>query len=206
MWKDLPDEWKMAYEEMWTAFKQGSVPIGAVLYDKSGNLIIREHNRMKESGIVNRRISHAELNALLRLDTSKYDYRDVKLYTTMEPCPMCMGTAVMTGIRHLDYAARDPYCGSVHWCMDDPYVKTKELTYTLIGGELETVQIVIQSYFELKNLDEGKSDKVLQRFDEMNSMAVNVAKKYYQERVLDTYAEKEADISTVFDMILSAVG
>ena len=40
----------------------------------------------------------------------------------------------------------------------------------------------------------------------MNSMAVNVAKKYYQERVLDTYAEKEADISTVFDMILSAVG
>ena len=95
MWNDLTPEWKIVFEEAWSAFINGSYPIGAAIFDEQGNLLVREHNRGAEADSVNRYVAHAEAGALRRLDTSAYNPKSVVLYTTMEPCPMCMGTAVM---------------------------------------------------------------------------------------------------------------
>ena len=114
MWNNLSEAWQCAFEEAWTSFKSGSIPIGAVIADENGNIILKDHNRSKEPDTVNRNISHAEANSLRRLDTSQYNPKKLVLYATMELCPMCMGTAVMSNIKHLRYAARDLYCGCVH--------------------------------------------------------------------------------------------
>ena len=119
----------------------------------------------------------------------------------MEPCPMCMGTAVMSNIKHLRYAAKDPYCGCVHWKEEDPYVKGQELDYELEAGEKEFVQFVIQSYFELKGIERGVSDKVLRTFESYNSKAVETAKAFYKDKRLDSYAEGNNDFSVVYDEI-----
>lgn len=124
MWNDISNEWKIAFSEGWTAFKNGSTPIGAALFDKDRNLITQNRNRAGEEGTLNKRTSHAEANILHNIDTSIYDLHEMTLYSTMEPCPMCMGTCVMAGVRHLRFAARDPYCGFTYLKDTEPYFKT----------------------------------------------------------------------------------
>ncbi|MBO4877640.1 MAG: nucleoside deaminase [Ruminococcus sp.] len=203
MWKDLTEEWKTAFGEAWEAFRAGNIPIGAAIYDEDGNLLIKDHNRTAETGIPNPGTAHAEANALRRLDTSLCNVRKAVLYTTMEPCPMCMGTAVMSNIRHLRYAARDPYCGCVYLKDTDPYISSKGLDYIHEGGEAEFFQLVIQSCHELRCIDKGGSDAVLNRFREISGKAVAAAEKLYSKKVPYTLAKKGADIAEVYDIIVS---
>ena len=137
MWKDLSYEWKTAFEEGWIAFKNGSTPIGAALFDENGTLILKNRNRANEKGTINKRISHAEANILRELDITAYNLNELTLYSTMEPCPMCMGTCVMAGIRKLRFAARDPYCGFTYLKDKEPYFMTKNLDYTFADDEME---------------------------------------------------------------------
>lgn len=203
MWKDLSVQWQTAFLEAWDAFKAGSIPIGAVIADEKGNIIIKEHNRAAENETLNRHISHAEANALRSLDTSMYNPKTLTLYATMEPCPMCMGTAVMSNIKHLRYAARDTYCGAVHIKDNDPYITGQRLDYVLVGGDMEFVQLTIQSYHELGYISRGASDKVLNCFRSIDEKAVALAEKLYDEKKLDLFSEKEMDFSEVYDFILS---
>ncbi|MDO4863876.1 MAG: nucleoside deaminase [Ruminococcus sp.] len=206
MWKDVSAPWRAAFEEAWEAFRAGSVPIGAVLCDGSGAIMLRDRNRWGEAATVNRRISHAEANLLRRLDTSVGDLHSLTLYTTMEPCPMCMGTAVMAGIRHLRSAARDPYCGMVHLAESEPYYAEKHLDFTFEGGEVELVQLTVQSYRELRHVERGASPKVLEKFEAYLPRAVSAARELYAARELDRLADTGTDVGEVFDRILSAVG
>lgn len=201
MWKDLTLGWQIAFAESWIAFGNGSCPIGAAIFDEEDNLLVREHNRGAEEDTVNRNVAHAEACALRRLDTSACNPKTVVLYTTMEPCPMCMGTAVMSNIKHLRYASGDPYCGSVHWKEEDPYVKGQELDYELESGEKEFVQLVIQSYFELKGIEKGCSDKVLRTFESYNSHAVKAARELYNNKKLDSYVSENTAFPVVYDEI-----
>ena len=206
MWKDLSAPWRAAFEEAWEAFRAGSVPIGAALCDGSGEIVLRDRNRSNEAATVNRRISHAEANLLRRLDTTVGDLYSLTLYTTMEPCPMCMGTAVMAGIRHLRSASRDPYCGMVHLAESEPYYAEKRLDYTFEGGDTERVQMTVQSYRELRYVDGGASPKVLDKFEAYLPEAVAAARELYAARELERLAEAGADAGEVFDRILSMFG
>ena len=85
MWEELSTEFKTAFEEAWTAFKNGNIPIGAVVCDGNGNILISEHNRTAESGPVNRKIAHAEMNVISRIDTSEVNVKSVVLSSTMGP-------------------------------------------------------------------------------------------------------------------------
>ena len=202
MWKDLSYEWQTVFDEAWEAFKNGSIPIGAAVFNENGNMLIREHNRGREADTVNKLISHAEANALRRLDTDSINMRTAVLYTTMEPCPMCMGTAVMSNIRHLRYAAHDPYCGCVYLKDSDPYMQHKGLDYSHTGGELEFVQLVIQSYHELKLTGSSAGNPVLEKFAELNGQAVMLAEELYSDKLLDKYADNGEDIAAVYDIII----
>ena len=202
MWKDLSPGWQAAFEEAWTAFKNGCIPIGAALYDDNGILLLTEHNRAAEADTVNRHISHAEANLLRRLDTVRYNVRTLTLYTTMEPCPMCMGTITMSNIRHVRYAARDPYCGSIHWAEDDPYIRSKGIEHICEGGEAELVQLVIQSCHEMEMIEKGSSDRVLGQFEDMAPKAVRTARALYADKTLDGYAENGTPFSQVYDEIV----
>ncbi|SEK43246.1 Cytidine and deoxycytidylate deaminase zinc-binding region [Ruminococcus sp. YRD2003] len=206
MWKDIFAPWRAAFEEAWEAFRTGSVPIGAALCDESGAILLCDRNRSNEADTVNRRISHAEANLLRRLDTSVGDLHSLTLYTTMEPCPMCMGTAVMAGIRHLRSAARDPYCGMVHLAETEPYYAEKRLDFTFELGEVELVQLTVQSYRELRYVDSGASPKVLDKFEAYMPEAVSAARELYAAKELDRLAEAGTAAGEVFDRILAMFG
>lgn len=203
MWNDLSQTWKRAFEEAWNAFIEGSVPIGAVLADENGEVLMSERNRSNEKATLNRRISHAEANLLRKLDTSLYDCRKLTLFSTMEPCPMCMGTILMANIKNVHSAARDPYCGMTHLCRTEPYYIDKCVNVGFAEGESEFVQLVIQSYFELRALQRGGSDTVFKSFEKYSPRAADKASLLFRDRVLDELADRHENAEIVYDIILS---
>lgn len=204
MWKDLQKEWQVAFMQMWQAFCSGSTPIGAAIYDEMGKLVIAERNRAREVGTVNRRISHAEANALRNLDTDgDYALNRLVLYATMEPCPMCLGTSVMGGIRHIRYAARDSYCGSIHLVNEDPYLMSKGMDCTFLGEDMEFFQLAVQGYYELRYIAQGSSDKVFNCFETSRPDAIRAARELFAEKKLDRFCAEKLDVSEVFDHVIA---
>ena len=84
-----------AIAEARTGLDEGGIPIGSVLV-VDGEIVGRGHNRrvQRDSAIL-----HAEMDCLGnagRLRAS--DYRRSVLYSTLSPCDMCSGTALLFGI------------------------------------------------------------------------------------------------------------
>jgi len=81
-----------AIEEARKGLAEGGVPIGSVLVH-DGRIIGRGHNQRVQQGSV---IHHAEMNCLEnagRLTVKVYS-RCI-LYSTLSPCPMCSGAALL---------------------------------------------------------------------------------------------------------------
>ena len=102
---------RLALAEAFKAYKENEVPIGAVLVDKSGILICREHNRIEQ---LNDATAHAEILAL-RTASKKLNRRrlsDCTLYSTVEPCAMCAGALVLCRVKRLVYGTTDSKFGA----------------------------------------------------------------------------------------------
>ena len=205
MWNEVTNEWRTALREAWISFISGSIPIGAVLCDPEGKIILSDHNRKHEAQTINKNISHAEANLLRALDTSVYDPKALTLYSTMEPCPMCMGTIVMANIKKVSYAAADPYCGMAHLVKTEPYYSSQNISCVYEGKELEQFQLTIQSYCELRYIEQGADGYVLGKFAELCPAAVKTAERLFKTKWLDKAAEEGKDVGEVFDHIITEI-
>lgn len=206
MWCDLTKEWQRAFEEAWISFKGGSIPIGAIITDEDGNVLMTGRNESGEGRYPNHRVAHAEASCVRNLDIEKYpNLSEYHLYTTMEPCPMCMGTLVMGGIRKVHVAAKDRYCGALHYVEDDPYMKAKGMQIYLEEGEMEAVQLTQQTYHGLCN-DNGQLNKVTKAFQQDCPEAIELALKLYEERYLHKCLEENMPYSEVYDRICEMLG
>src|SRR3954454_11001655 len=71
---------------------EGGIPIGSVLVI-DGQIVGRGHNRRVQRGSA---ILHAEMDALENAGRLKAaDYRRAVLYSTLSPCDMCSGAALL---------------------------------------------------------------------------------------------------------------
>ncbi len=116
-WEELGPAWRATFELMWEAYRAGSIPVGAVLADEAGAIVGRARNRIFEDDpappqLSRSRLAHAELNLLVGL-TSTRTYEGWTLYSSLEPCLLCLGAAYMTRVGTVRYAAEDPYGGAV---------------------------------------------------------------------------------------------
>ena len=83
---------KLAVEEARQGLAEGGIPIGSVLVI-DGKVVGRGHNRrvQKSSAIL-----HAEMDCLENAGRlSPAEYRRSVLYSTLSPCDMCSGTALL---------------------------------------------------------------------------------------------------------------
>jgi creatinine deaminase len=81
-----------AIEEAKKGLAAGGIPIGSVLVCE-GKIIGRGHNRRVQHGSV---IHHAEMNCLENAGRQKAStYGRCTLYSTLSPCPMCSGAALL---------------------------------------------------------------------------------------------------------------
>lgn len=202
-WNEIERPWQVSFEQGWNAFKKGSIPIGAVIIDEENKIISVGRNKINEYETPNPKIAHAEMECLLSLDTLKHPkVREYTLYTCMEPCPMCFGTIVMSNIRKVKIAARDSYCGAAHYCKADRYITSKSMQVSFEKGVFESVQLVLQSYFELRSCN-GEKNKVVSVFQKDNPIAVKIAEEFFRDSYLDLCSHDGVDISEVFNVIIS---
>lgn len=83
---------RAALEEARLGLAEGGIPIGSVLV-LDGRIVGRGHNRRVQRGSA---ILHAEMDALENAGRlTARDYRRTTLYSTLSPCDMCSGTALL---------------------------------------------------------------------------------------------------------------
>jgi cytosine deaminase len=81
-----------AIDEAKQGLAEGGIPIGSVLV-LDGKILGRGHNQRVQRGSV---IHHAEMNCLENAGRQPASvYRRCILYSTLSPCPMCSGTALL---------------------------------------------------------------------------------------------------------------
>jgi tRNA(adenine34) deaminase len=151
----LSAAWRAALEEAWDAYAAGTVPVGAAIADPQGAVVARGRNRIFDDAIPGQigrtRLAHAEVNAILALSRQAIDPRMLTLFTTAEPCPLCVGATVMASIRALEYASRDPFAGSAGLLQATPYIRNKEISARgPRDGRLEGFLIAIGTEFHLR--------------------------------------------------------
>lgn len=108
----MPHETWMAkaIEEARAAARDGEAPIAAIIVQRESILAVGRNTKTSEhSGF-----AHAELNALIAAKPFLGRRPEAcVLYSTLEPCAMCLGAIIFSGIRTVVYGAPDPEAGAV---------------------------------------------------------------------------------------------
>ena len=106
------EEWmRLAIAEAKLSLAHNDIPIGALVIS-NGEIIASRHN---ERELQEDPTAHAEVlairDAAKALETSRLD--GATLVSTLEPCPMCAGAALVARISHVVFGAEDPKAGSL---------------------------------------------------------------------------------------------
>jgi tRNA(adenine34) deaminase len=98
---------KKALDQARKALDAGEFPVGCVLVHQ--NRILATGARKGSMGNFPNEIDHAEMIALKCLADMEIhtDKKEMVLFTTMEPCLMCLGALILSGISEVVYAYED---------------------------------------------------------------------------------------------------
>lgn len=126
--------------------KEGG-PFGAVIVDKDGKTIAEGNNRVLCS---NDPTAHAEV-VVIRTACEKlktYDLSNYILYTSCEPCPMCLSAIIWANIKTVYYGCTKEDAGNIGF-RDD-------IIYQYLKGENK----------DLINLQQMDRDECIKAFEE----------------------------------------
>ena len=134
-----------ALEQAKLAMLCGDVPVGAVLVHE-GSVIASAHNEREGTGDPT---AHAEVLAIRRAAEvlGRRRLEGCTLYVTLEPCPMCAGAIVMSGIDQVYFGAYEPRMG----CAGSVYALPEDMALgthiACMGGLCEEECAVLLSVF-----------------------------------------------------------
>jgi cytosine/creatinine deaminase len=140
---------QMAIEEARKGLEEGGIPIGSVLVI-DGSVVGRGHNRRVQRGSA---ILHAEMDCLENAGRlTPADYRRSVLYSTLSPCDMCSGTALLYRIPRIIVGENRTFQGP------EEYVRSRGVTVEVVGSLecYELMQEFIAQRPELWNEDIGE--------------------------------------------------
>ena len=138
-----------AIEEARKGLAEGGIPIGSVLVIDS-EIVGRGHNRRVQNGSA---IFHAEMDAVEnagRLNAS--DYRRAVLYSTLSPCDMCSGMALLYRIPRIVIGENRTFRGP------EEYVRSRGVSVEIADDPtcVQLMQDFIRSQPDLWNEDIGE--------------------------------------------------
>ncbi len=100
-----------AIEQAKKSWAEGGIPIGCVLVDSTGRVVARGHNERVQSGDPT---SHAEV-VCIRNAGRRRDWNALTLVSTLSPCSMCSGTAVLFKIPRVVVGENETFMGEERW-------------------------------------------------------------------------------------------
>ena len=138
-----------AIEEAKQGLAEGGIPIGSVLVI-DGKIVGRGHNRRVQKGSA---ILHAEMDCLENAGrlTAK-DYQRAVLYSTLSPCDMCSGTALLYKIPKIVIGENQTFQGP------EDYVRSRGVELVILNNEacIRLMRDFITARPELWNEDIGE--------------------------------------------------
>jgi tRNA(adenine34) deaminase len=137
----------MALEEAEIAYLAGEVPVGAVLLDTHGRVLARAHNAPVGGSDPT---AHAEVLVLRQAAKALQNYRlpGTICYSTLEPCPMCMGAMLHARVNLLVYGAQDDRAGAAGTVVDLSVVPEFNHRIQVIAGvRAEECALLLQRFF-----------------------------------------------------------
>lgn len=139
---------RAAIEEAKQGWQEGGIPIGSVLVI-DGKIVGRGHNRRVQKGSA---ILHAEMDCIENAGRLKArDYQRAVLYSTLSPCDMCSGTALLYKIPKIVIGENVTFQGP------EAYVRSRGVELVILNDP-ECIQLMrdfIAAKPELWNEDIG---------------------------------------------------
>ncbi len=138
----------LALEEARTGLAEGGIPIGSVLV-VDGRLVGRGHNRRVQKGSA---ILHAEMDCLENAGRLKAaDYRRAVLYSTLSPCDMCSGAALLYKIPRIVVGENQTFRGP------EDYLRSRGVELVVVNDPdcIRLMQDFVRRRPELWNEDIG---------------------------------------------------
>lgn len=133
--------------------KEGG-PFGAVIIDKDGNIIANGNNQVL---LQNDPTAHAEIvairNACKILNT--YNLSDYILYTSCEPCPMCLSAIIWSNIKTVYYGCTKKDAGEIGF-RDD-------IIYDYLSGKNNDL-------INLQEMDRNECIKTFEEYKKQNGV------------------------------------
>ena len=137
-----------AIDEAKQGLAEGGIPIGSVLV-LDGEIVGRGHNRRVQQGSA---ILHAEMDCLENAGRLKAnDYQRAMLYSTLSPCDMCSGAALLYGIPKIVIGENTTFQGP------EDYVRARGVDLQIVGDPdcIELMERFITENPQLWNEDIG---------------------------------------------------
>ena len=129
-------------------------PFGAVITDKEGNIIANGNNKVLKN---NDPTAHAEIVAIReackKLNT--YDLSEYILYTSCEPCPMCLSAIIWSNIKKVYFGCTKKDAGEIGFRDDMIYEYLK-------GNNKDLIQ--------LKEMDRDECLKTFEEYKNQNGV------------------------------------
>jgi creatinine deaminase len=117
---------RAAVEEARLGLAEGGIPIGSVLVI-DGRIVGRGHNRRVQKGSA---IFHAEMDCLENAGRLKArDYQRATLYSTLSPCDMCSGTALLYKIPRIVVGENTTFRGP------EDYVRSRGVELLIVDDD-----------------------------------------------------------------------
>src|ERR1044071_5150894 len=138
-----------AIDEAKKGLAAGGIPIGSVLVCE-GQIIGRGHNQRVQKGSV---IHHAEMNCLENAGRREGSvYRRCVLYSTLSPCPMCSGAALLYKIPRIVVGENVTFKGP------EEYLRAQRVQLEVLQDAtcIQLMQDFIATHPELWNEDIGE--------------------------------------------------
>ncbi len=106
---------KIAIEEAKQGLAEGGIPIGAALFDKTGKLLGRGHNRRVQEGDPS---IHGETDAFRKAGRQR-SYKNTIMVTTLAPCWYCSGLVRQFNIGTVVVGESVNFQGGVDWLKEN---------------------------------------------------------------------------------------
>lgn len=206
MWSTLSVPWQASLEQAWQAYVEGALPIGAALARPDGQIVSVGRNRTRGGAyttvprLTGHRLAHAELDALMQADLSSPEAHTYELYTTQEPCPMCLGALVMANLTTVHYAA-EPWAGSTALLQATPYLRGQGVQAIPVTDQrLDAVclALAMQPIF-LEPQERARPH--LAHYRATRPAAVRVGTLAYERQVLGRLRDQGAEASMAVDAL-----
>ena len=137
-----------AIAEARQGLREGGLPIGSVLADRAGKIVARGHNLRVQTGDPT---AHAE-TVCIRNAGRRRDWPELTLVSTLSPCIMCTGTALLYRIPRVIIGEHRNFLGS-----EDLF--RQRGVKVIVLDDAECIQMMadfIRDHADLWNEDIGK--------------------------------------------------